>query len=305
MALLASPSFDLAIPTPKSVIGFKPGQRPATPAQIVEYFEVLAESTPRARLKVMGHTHEGRPLIVLAVSSEANLARSEEVSTRLRQASDPRITPSASAALRAVRDLPAVAWMGYSIHGNEVSGSDASMPVAYRLVAGTDPQTKMWRQNVITYIDPLQNPDGRQRAVATYESNRSEVPDLDIVSLPNAEMWPYGRGNHYLFDLNRDWFALVQPESRARVPLIARLLPQLQVDAHEMGSNSSYLFSPPRMPFNPHRPKTHHLWEQRFARDQARAFDERGWSYYTREWNEEFYAGYGSSWIIYLGAIGI
>ena len=304
-ALAATPAFDANIPDPAAALGYPPGERPAPPAEIVAYFEELAAATPRAQLRIMGETHEGRPLIVLAISSEENMARAQKVSETLQRASDPRKVGSDAQARAAIADLPAIAWLGYSIHGNEVSGADASMLVAYRLAAGTDEQTKKWRDNVITYVDPLQNPDGRQRAIATFESARSAVPDLDAGSLPNSEMWPYGRGNHYLFDLNRDWFALVHPESRARVPLIADLLPQLQVDAHEMGHDSSFLFSPARAPYNPHRPASLPRWERRFSQDQARAFDAQGWSYYTREWNEEFFAGYGSSWSMYLGAIGI
>ena len=305
LVLATAPAFDASVPTPASSLGFEPGERLASPAQIVTYFEALAASTPRAKLKVMGRTHEGRPLIVLTVSSEKNLARSDKVAAEFRRLSDPRQVRSNRAAANALKDLPAVAWMGYSIHGNEVSGADAAMVVAYRLAAGTDAQTQQWRDNLIVYIDPLQNPDGRQRAVGTYEQKKSAVPDLDTSSLSNAETWPSGRGNHYLFDLNRDWFTLVHPESRARVPLIADVLPQLQIDAHEMGSSSTYLFSPARAPFNPHRPAGMHRWEQRFAQDQARAFDQKGWSYFTREWNEEFFPGYGSSWSSYLGAIGI
>ena len=306
MVVASAPAtFDPSIPTPESSLGYKPGDRIASPAEIVEYFEALAASTARARLEVMGKTHEGRPLVVLVVGSEKNLARAEDVAATFRRVSDPRKVRSVRSARSALSDLPAVAWMGYSIHGNEVSGADASMVVAHRLAAGTDPETQRWRENIITYIDPLQNPDGRQRAVGTFDSTRSKVTDFDADSLPNAEMWPYGRGNHYLFDLNRDWFGLVQPESRARVPRIARLLPQLQVDSHEMGSGSTFLFTPARAPFNPFRPSALHGWEQRFAREQAKAFDANGWSYFTREWNEEFFPGYGSSWSAYLGTIGI
>ncbi len=297
--------FDPAIPTPESELGYEPGDRIAPPADIVAYFEALAGATSRARLEVMGQTHEGRPLIVLAISSEENLARAEQVAATFREVSDPRRVASDRAAAARLEGLPAVAWMGYSIHGNEVSGADASMVVAYRLAAGMDDEVKAWRKNMIVYIDPLQNPDGRQRTVGTFDSMRSAVTDYDLNSLSHAEMWPGGRGNHYLFDLNRDWFALVHPESRARVPRIARVLPQLQVDAHEMGPNSTFLFTPSRAPFNPHRPATLHGWERRFSQDQARAFDANGWSYYTREWNEEFFPGYGSSWAAYLGTVGI
>ena len=72
-----------------------------------------------------------------------------------------------------------------------------------------------------------------------------------------------------------------------------------------MGPYDTYLFSPPREPFNPFLPKETFKWWDQFAKDQAKVFDEKGWSYYTREWNEEMYPGYGSSWPMFLGAIGV
>jgi hypothetical protein len=118
-------------------------------------------------------------------------------------------------------------------------------------------------------------------------------------------VWPYGRGNHYLFDLNRDWFATVNPESRAKIKTILEWNPQFFTDCHEMGPLNTYLFSPPREPFNPFMISQIHKWWKVFAGDQAAWFDRYGWSYYTRDWNEEFYPGYGSSWGIYIGAIGM
>ncbi|MEM6731824.1 MAG: M14 family zinc carboxypeptidase, partial [Myxococcota bacterium] len=298
-ALLSAP------PTPKAFLGYEVGTRPASPATVVAYMSALAEASPRVRMVKMGETHEGRDLVLLLIGSEAHLASAEQLSETFRRVSDPRKVSSDDEARRALKGLPAVAWMSYTIHGNETSGSDSAMEVAYRLATSDDPITRAIRDQVLVYLDPLQNPDGRQRAVSAHESTTTKVVDLDTVSLHSSEMWPYGRGNHYLFDLNRDWFSLVHPESRARVSRIAQALPQLQVDAHEMGPNETFLFTPSRHPFNPQRPSTLSRWEGRFSRDLARAFDANGWSYYTREWNEEFFPGYGSSWSAYLGTIGI
>jgi hypothetical protein len=122
--------------------------------------------------------------------------------------------------------------------------------------------------------------------------------------MSHTGLWPYGRTNHYLFDLNRDWFALVHPESRGRTAAILEWMPHYLLDCHEMGPLDTYLFSPPREPFNPHMVGYIHKWWERVAKEHAAQFDRFGWSYYTREWNEELYPGYGSSWAIYLGAVG-
>ncbi len=285
-------------------MGFVPPARPAYPDEIVRYFEALAGATPRATLTEYARSHEGRPLVYLTVSSEANMAKLPAIREAIASIGEPRKT-SAEQARRLSRTTPAIAWMAYSIHGDEISGSDASIGVAYRLVAGLDPLSKKLRHELVILIDPMQNPDGRHRRLAQITAFQGKVPDPDINSIAHWGFWPWGRGNHYLFDMNRDWFTLVHPESRGRVRVLAAWQPQMIVDAHEMGSSDTYLFSPPRHPFNPHLPPNVNKWMGRFGDEQAKAFDQYGWSYYTREWNEEFFPGYGSSWGQYGGAIAI
>jgi hypothetical protein len=249
------------------------------------------------------HTHEGRDMVVFAVSDEATIPRLEEFRREHGRRLDPRGRPPEED--RAVLEpAKAVAWLAYSIHGDELSGTDAAAAVAYWLVAGEDERTRRLRDELVILIDPCQNPDGRERFLAQTTSFAHSVPNPDTEDLSHTTVWPWGRGNHYLFDLNRDWFSQVQPES-VRSTLIAAWKPQLVVDAHEMGSHSTYLFSPPRHPFNPFAPEYAWEWRQRFAAGQARELDRRGYTYYTREWNEEFFPGYGSTWAEYRGAVGI
>lgn len=296
--------FDPGITAPGAVLGHPVGARPVHHGQIVQYFRTLAAESPRAELHVYGQTHEGRDLVALIVSSEENMGRIEDIQADMDRLSDPRATTSAQRR-DLVDRLPAVCWMAYTIHGDELSGSDAAVALAYRLVAGRDDAAREIREDVITIIDPLQNPDGRQRFLAQVYAFNGEIPNPDTQGLSHSGQWPWGRGNHYWFDLNRDWFPLVHPESRGRLKLLTSWHPQLVVDGHEMGAFDTYLFSPPREPFNPYVTPEHMKWWDRFAHDQAAALDEYGWSYYTREWNEEWYPGYGSSWALYTGALGI
>jgi hypothetical protein len=295
--------FDPGVPSPGSILGHRVGARPFLPGQILRYFQTLAES-PRAQLHTYGQTHEGRDLVALLVSSEANMSRIDEIQAEMARLSDPRVA-NGPERNNLIENLPAVCWMAYTIHGDELSGSDAAVALAYRLVAGEDAEAQEIRENVITIIDPLQNPDGRARFLAQIYAFNGKVPSPDNQSLSHTGFWPWGRGNHYWFDLNRDWFPLVHPESRGRLKLFASWHPQLVVDGHEMGAFDTYLFSPPREPFNPFMTPELMKWWDIFAKDQAEAFDGYGWSYYTREWNEEWYPGYGSTWALYTGAIGI
>ncbi|MDH3628419.1 MAG: M14 family zinc carboxypeptidase [Acidobacteriota bacterium] len=301
--LFPDATFDPEIPTQESVIGFAHGARPLRHHELLTYLQQLADSSDRATIQEYARSHENRPMIVFVVSDEDVIADLETFRVAHEQRMDPRGRAGSedSATLDGAR---AVAWLGYGIHGDELSSVDAAAAVAYRLVAGEDERSRRIREELVVLIDPAENPDGRDRYLALTAAFAHRTPNPDLDDLSHSTVWPWGRGNHYLFDLNRDWFSQVHPES-TRTEWIARWNPQLMVDSHEMGANSSYLFSPPRHPFNPHLPNNNMKWADHFAADQARALDERGYGYFTREWNEEFFPGYGSSWAMYRGAVGI
>lgn len=293
------------VQSPDDFLGFVLGSRPATYEQIVAYFTYLAQGRSNVTLYDYGLSCEGRRLVYLVVTSEENAARLPEIRRGLQKLSDPRKVSGESEAAEIIKNSPAVAWLAYGIHGDELSSCDAALQLAYQLVAGEDDDTRLVRDELIVCIDPLQNPDGRSRWLGQMAQWNGIVPSSDINSLHHRGTWPYGRTNHYLFDLNRDWFAMVQPESRARTAAVLEWMPHYVLDCHEMGPTDTYLLSPPREPFNPYMVEYIYKWWRTVAEDHAEAFDRYGWSYYTREWNEEFYPGYGSSWGIYLGAVGM
>lgn len=295
--------FDPAIPTQIEMLGFEPGEKPIHHAELIAYLNAIADASPRARLITYSKSHEGRDLVCFAVSDEVTISRLEDFRTEHAKRVDPR-GRAASRDVSVLGQSKAVAWLAYGIHGDELSSVDAAVAVAYRLVAGEDELTRRLRGELVILIDPNENPDGRERYLAQTTAFAHATPNPDMEDLSHTTLWPWGRGNHYLFDLNRDWFSMVHPESR-RSAMIASWNPQLMVDSHEMGAEDTYLFSPPRHPFNPHLPPSHHNWMYRFGEDQARALDVHGYPYYTGEWNEEFFPGYGSSWASFLGAVGI
>jgi hypothetical protein len=291
-------AFDPGIPTQLSITGVEHGARPVRPDEALAYMKALAEVSPRARWIEYARSYEDRPLGILAVGEEATIASLDAFRKEHGAALDPRVRT------RPPEGAVAVAWMAYGIHGDELSSTDAAMALAYRLVAGEDDWAKRMRAGVLVLIDPCENPDGRERYLAMSTAFGHRVPNPDLEDLSHTGAWPWGRGNHYLFDLNRDWFSQIHPES-ARSGLIADWVPQLMVDSHEMGANSSYLFPPPRAPFNTWQPQHNIDWLLKFSADQAKALDKGGYPYFTREWNEEFFPGYGSSWATYLGSVGV
>ena len=296
---------DSSIPTPESVIGHPVGDRAVRYDVLVRYIHTLADASPRVTVGSYSQSHEGRTLYYLTITSEANHARLEAIKIDNAKLADPRTLSSPDEAKRIVDHLPGIAWLAYAIHGDELSSTDAAIQVAYQLAAGMDEQTKKLREELVVHIDPLMNPDGRERYLAQLQQLAGKVPNSDYQAMQHSGLWSAGRGNHYLFDLNRDWLMQVHPETRGRAAAIRSWNPHLVVDSHEMGGLDTYLFDPPREPFNVHLSEKNMQWRRRFSADQAEAFNRHGWSYYTREWYEEWYPGYTNAWANLLGAVGL
>lgn len=298
-------NYNSEIPPPKSILGYDIGTKPLRYGEIIHYLKTLDEKSEEVQLVEFGKTYEERSLVYLIITSKNNFSRIEEIKNSIAKLSDPRKINSKENINQVFEKTPAVVWLGYGIHGDELSGPDAAVQLAYHLVANNDEVTKKLKDELIILIDPMQNPDGRERYLTQMQQWKGEIINSDAQSIQHTGLWPWGRGNHYLFDMNRDWFLLVHPETQARVKTILSWNPQVFVDAHEMGSFDTYLFSPAGPPLNPNMNEFNHRWRKIFSQDQAKAFDQYGWSYYTREWNDEWYPGYGSGWSLYIGAIGI
>lgn len=298
--------YDPALPTVKKVLGFAPGERVASPAELVQYFEALAAAAPgRVKVSDYARSWEKRRLIVAAISSEANLRRLDEIKSAMQRLSDARKTGAAEAK-KLMAGLPAVIMLSYGVHGNEISGPDAAMMTAYHLLAArNDALVAKVLQNVVVLIDPTQNPDGRNRFVHNYTVAEGIEPDGAVAAAERNEPWPGGRTNHYYFDMNRDWFAMTQPESRGRVKLLLDWRPLVFADLHEMGTDSTYFFAPGAVPYNPHLTKKQLDNQEKFGENNAKWFDQFGYPYFTREVFDEFYPGYGASWPWFYGGIGM
>ncbi|MBV7257132.1 hypothetical protein KCG44_10095 [Pacificimonas sp. WHA3] len=285
----------MTITSPHDFLGFDIGERPVSHEQIRLYAKELADQSEFVEHREYGTTSSGQKLFTLIIGTPRNLERHVDVKL------DPEKIRSGNK--RYIEQTPLVAWIGGGIHGNELSGVDSAILTAYRLAAGQDEITQNIRANVLTYIDPLFNPEGRQRALAHTNALRRQQSAQDHQDMVHNEFWMHGRGNHYLFDLNRDAIFQTQQQSRFRVAAIRAAEPQLFVDAHEMGWDDTFLFAIPARPLNPHLPDgVHESWLE-LGEDQAAAFDEMGRSYYTRAWNEVFYPGYYDIWPAYFGAV--
>ncbi len=299
-------TYDPAVPTHAKVLGYECGERISSYSGLMKYLDALAAAQPR-RLKVFEYARswEGRRLVYAVLASEANMKRIEEIRAGMKKLADPRLTSEAETR-KLMTSLPALVWLGYGVHGNEISGPEAALLAVYHLLAArNDKMVDEILANTVLLIDPTQNPDGRDRFVNHFERSVGLEPDASPQAVEHNESWPGGRSNHYYFDMNRDWFALTQPETRGRIKALQEWYPPVFVDLHEMGSESTYYFAPEAVPFNPHLVPEQRAYLDWFGKNNARWFDRFGFNYFTREVYDAFYPGYGASWPSYYGAIAM
>ncbi|MDH4239444.1 MAG: M14 family metallopeptidase [Phycisphaerae bacterium] len=297
--------FNPAIPAPESVTGHVIAEKAVRYPALIRYLQALAKASERVSLTSYGQTHEGRTLYYLTITSPSNHKRLDQIKSNNAKLSDPRKLTRTEQANQLIDTLPAVAWMNYSIHGDELSSTDAAIYVAYHLAAAKDKATEKLLDQVVVHIVPLVNPDGRERYLSHLEQLTGVVSSPDLQSMQHQALWSRGRGNHYLFDLNRDWLVHIQPEVRDLAEVILSWNPHLLVDSHEQGAIDTYLFDPPQEPINIHLSPKVMEWRRRFSSDQAEAFDRYGWSYYTKDWYSDWAPIYTNSWANLQGAIGL
>ncbi|MDW3194164.1 MAG: M14 family zinc carboxypeptidase [Cytophagales bacterium] len=294
-------TYNSNIPTPVAIIGHEIGEWHITHDKLVYYMRAVAAASPRVTLIENGKTHEDRPQLLLAITSEANQARLEELRVEHKKLTDPNVSDQVD-----ISNLPAVVWQGFSIHGNEPSGGNASVLAAYYYAAAEGSEIEEILDNTIILLDPSFNPDGFNRFANWANSNRSKNLVADPNNREQNEYWPRSRTNHYHFDLNRDWLPVQQPESKNRIDQFHRWKPNILTDHHEMGTNSTFFFQP-GIPSrnNPNTPANNTRLTERIAEYHKAAFDEIGSLYYSQESFDDFYYGKGSTFPDINGAVGI
>jgi hypothetical protein len=283
------------------------GERITLHHEMVRYLETLGESSDRLRLLEQGESWEGRPLLLAIVTAPENHGRLEDIQRDARRLADPRSTSPEQAAAIIARQ-PVIVWYGGSIHGFELSGSEGLLKLLEHLTTRGDAATQEVLRNAVVLIDPMLNPDGREAFAGLNHQNLGSKPN------PRRRDWTNDftswqavkfRTGHYYFDINRDWFAHTQSETRARAPTLHAWRPQVVIDAHEMGPDAEFYFDPAAAPWGPYYPQFARDWHVRFGQAYAAAFDSAGFEYMTRERYNYFYPGYTTSYGSYQGAVGM
>ena len=294
--------FDPRIPSPEQFLGYPVGAWHTRHDRIVAYMEALAELSERATITYYGKTHEHRPLVMLNVTDPIHHAAMEQLKARHLDVVDPvKSVPDFT-------DLPIFINLGYNVHGNEPSCSEAAMLIAYTLVASRNEQVEKYLENAVIFIDPTINPDGRDRHTQWANTYRASPFVDDPMDVEHNEMWPRGRTNHYWFDLNRDWLLAIHPESRGKLDWYHEWYPNVVTDFHEMGTTSTYFFEPmkPNASQDPIMPvENYTTLNEKFAEYFRADLDKIGSLYFTKEVFDGTYPGYGSSYPDLQGGLAL
>ncbi|MBD2767255.1 hypothetical protein IC235_05060 [Hymenobacter sp. BT664] len=295
-------SFDPAVPTPEQFLGYPIGSHYTRSDQIVAYLRELDRVSDKVSLRVLGTTFEERPQVVATITAASNQQKLATLQQERRALVDPK-RPAPD-----YRQLPVVVSLNFGVHGNESSSSEAALLLAYYLTASTSPETTQWLEQAVVTIDPLENPDGRDRASHWFDQNKSWPNVTDPLDREHTEAWPGGRTNHFYTDLNRDWLALTQPESRARMAFFHEWYPNVMIDFHEMGTNGTYYFEPskPHSTENDLIPRaTYEVLNVHLAKYFAKSLDHLGTLYWTKEQFDNLSPIYGSTYPDFQGGVGV
>jgi len=284
--------------SPDDFLGYELGERWTPHHNVLNYVKHVAEESDYITIHSYGKTFQHRELVYLIVTSPDNHENIEEI-----RLNNLRLTGLESG--NPTEYQKAIVWLSYNIHGNETSSSEAAMRTLHELVRPDNAEPKEWLENTVVIMDPMLNPDGRERYVNWF----NQMLGMEVNPKPDArehhEPWPGGRSNHYLFDLNRDWAWQVQKESQYRYKVYRQWFPHVHVDYHEQSYNAPYYFAPAAEPF--HKAITE--WQREFqttiGENHMRYFDEENWLYFTRERFDLFYPSYGDTWPTFHGSIGM
>ncbi len=294
--LPANTTYNSQITTPTQALGAEVGEWHVRHDQLANYMQVLAKQSDRVSLIETGRTHENRPLYLLAISSADNQQNLANIQAKhiknLGKSTD--------------ENDPLIIWMGYSVHGDEPSGSNAALLVAYYLAAGQSELVDQLLKNNVVLLDPSVNPDGLSRFAQWANMHKGKNLVADPQHREHQHGWPSGRTNHYWFDLNRDWLLLTHPESRARINQFHQWRPHVLTDFHEMGTNSTYFFQPGiASRKNPWTPLKNVELTGALGDFHASALDKTKQLYFTEESFDDFYYGKGSTYPDAHGSVGI
>ena len=292
--------YNKSIPTPASIIGHEVGEFHISHDKLSHYVQEISKVSDRVKLINRGKSYENRTSWLMIITSKSNHSRLEEIREEHLKLSNSKNKDID------VSNMPVVVYQGFSVHGDEPSGSNAALPLMYHLLASDSEETKDLLDNVVILLDPSLNPDGLQRFSQWANSNKNQSLNPDPNDREYNQYWPRGRTNHYWFDLNRDYLPNQLIETKSKIQTYTEWLPNIFTDHHEMGTNSSFFFQPgvPERK-NPLISDLNQELTREIGTYHEEALNKIGSLYYSEEDYDDFFFGKGSTYPDANGGIGI
>lgn len=297
-----SHTFDERIPTPFQSFGFNIGEQFVEWSDVIQYMDLLEKSSPKVSVKRFGRTWQGRQYVQVAITSERNQQRLEEIRQEHLALTEPEKSKNLD-----IDRMPVVVDLMASIHGNEASGVNSAAILAYYFAATTDKEIVEMLENTVVLITPGLNPDGINRFAQWCNASTSAHHPSDNLSYEYNDPWPSGRSNKYFMDCNRDWLSVQQPEGRNCVAMYLEWMPDVVLDMHEQSNVRSGFYFSPGDPNRTHEliPAENQQLTQKIADNTARALDEEGIYYFSRRGYDDFFIGKGAAYGDLQGSVCI
>lgn len=235
------------VPSPSKHLGRiagAPGEL-ATTAQAQGYFRKLADASPRARLFTIGRSEEGREIVLLALADEKGIAELDRLKTATAALADPRRT-SPEEAERLIASARPVYYLNAGLHSDESGSTESVLELAYRLAVSEQPMIRAIRENVLVLINPVANPDGRDRVVEWFYRFLKGKTDYDRLPRQSPPYW----SDYAFVDINRDAHQLTHATTRAVARMFFEFHPTVIHDLHE--AVALMLVWNGTGPYNPH-----------------------------------------------------
>jgi hypothetical protein len=228
-----------AVPSPESHFGRRMGadRQLVEWPEVVRYYRRVAAASPYVQLSELGESTEGRPFLLVAVSTPSTLARLDYYADIQQRLADPRrTTPEVAAQL--VEQGKSVVLITCSIHSTEVASTLTAMEFLHRLVTEDTPRHRAILQETIFLLVPSLNPDGVDKVARWYR----RWVGTPFEGAPMVELYHKYVGH----DNNRDWYMFTQAETRLTVEKVHNVWrPQIVYDVHQMGTTGARIFVPP------------------------------------------------------------
>lgn len=219
-----------SVPSPRAFLKRIPG----APGELVDsakaygYARALADASPRVELFTIGRSEEGRDIMLLAIADEKGIQSLEQLKRDTAALADPRTTDPAAAEQIVARARP-IYYFNAALHSDETGSTESVLELAYRLAVSDQPMIERIRGNLVVLINPVSNPDGRDKVVEWFYRYLKGKTDRNTLPRQSPPYW-----SKYAFvDINRDAHQLVHETTRAVSRMFFDWHPTVVHDLHE------------------------------------------------------------------------